>query len=90
MFYAIALALGVVVGLVSYPNIASIFKFQERGQERAICKKFDCKKNEFTYFYSENDDFFIATVNGKEYHIKFSQKKPTQVIYSEELFTTPN
>lgn len=89
MYYVITLVAGVIVGLVSYENVASIFKFQERSQERAIRKKFNCKKNDFTYFYSENDDFFIATVHGKEYHIKFSKNRPTQVIYSQELETIP-
>lgn len=87
MYYVLSFVAGVLVAIASYANIIKLFRVQENRQERAICEEFRCRKNDFTYFWSGEDDFYIVTVQGKEYHVKFSQNNPLKVVYRQELDT---
>jgi hypothetical protein len=86
--YAIGIiAVGVLIGFMAHDSIESIFKMKEKRQEKALCEHFNCNKNDFSYFWSQYDDFFVATVKNKEYHVKFSQNQPIKVIFAQELET---
>lgn len=85
MYYVLSFFAGIIIAVASYENVIKLFKVYENRQEKAICKEFDCNKNDFTYFWSGEDDFYIVTVHGKEYHVKFSQNNPMKVVYRQEL-----
>lgn len=84
MFASIGtLFVGIFVGLYTYQFLADFFKFDEKTYDKAIRDHFGCQKNDFTFFHSGEDDFYIATVDGKEYEVKFSDNKPRKIIYCE-------
>lgn len=79
------LIFGVAVGAVGATQINNMVDIEGMQQRKAIREKFKCERNEYTYFCEGRDDFYIATVKGIEYRIKFSLKSPLRVIYCEEL-----
>lgn len=63
--------------------------YETRSQIKAICKAFECKKNDFSYFLEDDAGYFIVSVFDHEYRIKFSVNRPCQVVYCQEVQRTP-
>lgn len=76
---------GLGFGYLIRHTIESLFHLENRMQVKAIQKHFSCAKNDFTYFFENNDDFYIVSLKDKEYRIKFSLNKPCKVVYEREV-----
>lgn len=83
--YVVMFLVGLTAGTFLGPRIKELMDYENYCQMKAIQEKFDCQKNDFTYFFEDNDDFYIVTVNNQEYRIKFSKKKPCKVIYCQAV-----
>lgn len=77
--------LGVLVGASSVSKIDSFFAVESRRQIKAICNKFNCNKNEFTYYIEDNDGYYIVSLDDREFRIKFSMNRPCQIVYCQEV-----
>lgn len=78
-------AFGIFLGLAVQPKINTLFALEYRSQVKAICQKFNCEKNEFTYYVEDNDGYYIVSLKDHEYRIKFSLNKPCQIVYCQEV-----
>lgn len=76
---------GVLLGLSLKPRLDAFFYVEIRAQVKAICNKFGCKKNEFTYYLEDEDGYYIVSLKNQEYRIKFSMNNPCQIVYSQEV-----
>lgn len=76
---------GVFLGAVIYPKLDAFFAVDTRRQIKAICQKFNCEKNEFTYYIEDDDGYYIVSLNDREFRIKFSLNKPYQIVYCQEV-----
>lgn len=76
---------GIFLGLAVQPKVNTLFALEYRSQVKAICQKFNCEKNEFTYYVEDNDGYYIVSLKDHEYRIKFSLNKPCQIVYSQEV-----
>ncbi|MFS7238687.1 hypothetical protein [Carnobacterium divergens] len=85
VIFLVGLIAGLTAGVPLTPRIQELMNYESHCQMKAIQEEFNCQKNEFTYFFEDNDDFYIVTVNNQEYRIKFSKKKPCKVIYSQQV-----
>lgn len=74
-----------IVGGVGGYQLASIPRWIEMQQNRAIQNYFDVNANEYTYFYEDVNDGFILTLDNAEYRIKFSNNKPVKIVFAQEL-----
>ncbi|EPI01471.1 hypothetical protein D920_00507 [Enterococcus faecalis 13-SD-W-01] len=77
--------MGIFLGGALLPKIDAFFALETRRQIKAICKKFKCEKNEFTYYVEDNDGYYIVSLNDREFRIKFSMNKPYQIVYCQEV-----
>lgn len=76
---------GIFFGMGLQPKVNTFFGLESRSQVKAICQKFSCEKNEFTYYAEDNDGYYIVSLKNHEYRIKFSMNKPCQVVYCQEV-----
>lgn len=81
--FFIGIGMGIYIHSVIIPLLLKDERFIEKQRDRAIEKHFSCKRNEFTYFPEDNDDFYILTLKDKEHRIKFSKNRPFLIIYNE-------
>lgn len=78
-------AFGVLLGLTLKPKLDTFFYIEIRSQVKAICQKFKCSKNDFTYYLEDEDGYYIVSLRNQEYRIKFSMNKPCQIVYCQEV-----
>lgn len=78
-------AFGVLLGFAGYPRMVSFFALEYRAQVKAICQKFNCRKNEFTYYVEDNDGYYIVSLQDREFRVKFSLNRPCQIVYVQEV-----
>ena len=58
-----------------------------RRQNKLICEKFNCQRNEFAIHRFE--DGYLVTVKNKEYKIKFSSGRASQIVYAKAMVRVP-
>ncbi|OQO71629.1 hypothetical protein BH747_02015 [Enterococcus villorum] len=58
-----------------------------RRQINQICEKFQCHKNEFSV--GRFEDGYLVTVKNKEYKIKFSTGRHSQIVYAKAMVRVP-
>lgn len=80
-----SLLLGVMIGFYLGFRYEGGSFFMQQAQQRAICKKFGCKSNAFTYFLENDSGDYIVSLNDEEYRIKFSMSRPTQVVFCQPV-----
>ncbi|EAE0901564.1 hypothetical protein Y136_03240 [Listeria monocytogenes] len=85
MTISIIFLLGVFLGGSFFPKIDAFFAFAVRRQIKAICQKFECQKNEFTYYMEDNDGYYIVSLSDREFRVKFSISNPCQIVYCQEV-----
>lgn len=78
----VAIFLFLIVGYF-IGSFCSLVDFKDYGKKKAICKKFQCKANEFSYFLEDSFDYYIISVHDEEFRIKFSDKKPYQIVFCQ-------
>lgn len=85
----ISIAIGFLCGYTYDSMFNRNFRLKEtintHYQNKAIQKHFSCQPNEYTFFFEENDDFYILTFKNEERRIKFSTKKPYNIVYDQVL-----
>lgn len=74
-----------IIGGVGGYQVASLPKWIELQQNKAIQRYFEVEANEYTYFAEGVEDGHILSLQDLEYRIKFSTNKPLKVVYVEEL-----
>jgi hypothetical protein len=76
---------GYLVATQIIPYVKKSIDYEEKLLDKAIQKEFNCERNEYTFFPEGVDDFYICTIKGNEYRIKFSKNKPIKIVYNEAV-----
>ncbi|EOW1884955.1 hypothetical protein ACNZ61_002129 [Enterococcus hirae] len=80
VFYAIFMLIGWYIGsFISYSSLEDYWK------KKAICKKFQCKANEFSYYLEDSFGYYIVSICDEEYRVKFSSALDCQVVYCQAV-----
>ncbi|OTO05104.1 hypothetical protein [Enterococcus sp. 5B3_DIV0040] len=79
------LLLGIMIGFYLGFRYGGTSLFAQKDQVRAICKKFSCKSNEFTYFLENDSGDYIVSLHNEEYRVKFSLSRPTQIVFCQSV-----
>ncbi|EOS7785743.1 hypothetical protein FAD87_RS09425 [Enterococcus hirae] len=80
VFVAIFMFVGWYIGLfIPYSSFGDYWK------KKAICKKFRCKENEFSYYLEDSFGYYIVSIRDEEYRVKFSSALACQVVYCQAV-----
>lgn len=75
-----------VVGGVGGYHLANFPKWTDMQRNRVIQDRFQLKANEYTYIVEDAyEGTYLLSCENKEYRIKFSDNKPLQIVYAEEV-----
>ncbi|NSP27111.1 hypothetical protein HRE78_10665 [Enterococcus faecalis] len=84
LYLIISIAIGFCLGVYVERFVFIYSSVNDRFRQKAICKKFNCNRKDFSYFVEDEDGYYIVVFENKEFRVKFSMNQ-TNIVYCKEL-----